>query len=60
VTHIRQEINLHIKECEEFGLTQAEMEQYPESQGTASEHPGLSNIVADIRCSLHSILSVLS
>lgn len=34
VTHIRHEINLHISECKEFGLTQEEMEEYEESQGT--------------------------
>lgn len=33
VTHIRQEINLHIRECEDFGLTQELMERYDESQG---------------------------
>jgi hydroxymethylpyrimidine/phosphomethylpyrimidine kinase len=33
VTHIRQEINLHINECKEFGLTQEQMETYDESQG---------------------------
>ena len=32
VTHIRQEINLHINECREFGLTQEDMEKYDESQ----------------------------
>ncbi|RMY35279.1 hypothetical protein D0865_13953 [Hortaea werneckii] len=32
VTHIRHEINLHISECEEFGLSQADMEQHEESQ----------------------------
>ncbi|KAM0721554.1 hypothetical protein Q7P37_002479 [Cladosporium fusiforme] len=32
VTHIRHEINLHIGECKEFGLTQEDMEQYEESQ----------------------------
>lgn len=32
VTHIRHEINLHIGECAEFGLTQADMEQHEESQ----------------------------
>ena len=33
VTHIRHEINLHISECQEFGLCQADMEQHEESQG---------------------------
>lgn len=33
VTHIRHEINLHIGECKEFGLTQEEMEKYDENQG---------------------------
>lgn len=33
VTHIRHEINLHINECKEFGLTQEAMEKYDESQG---------------------------
>ena len=32
VTHIRHEINLHINECKEFGLTQEQMETYDESQ----------------------------
>lgn len=32
VTHIRHEINLHINECKEFGLTQEDMEKYDESQ----------------------------
>lgn len=32
VTHIRHEINLHINECKQFGLTQEEMEQHEESQ----------------------------
>ncbi|KAK5128397.1 hypothetical protein LTR85_003065 [Meristemomyces frigidus] len=32
VTHIRHEINLHINECKEFGLTQADMEKCEESQ----------------------------
>ncbi|EMC92647.1 hypothetical protein BAUCODRAFT_568824 [Baudoinia panamericana UAMH 10762] len=32
VTHIRHEINLHITECEDFGLTQEMMEQCEESQ----------------------------
>lgn len=32
VTHIRQEINLHIDECRDLGLTQEEMEKYQESQ----------------------------
>ena len=32
VTHIRHEINLHINECKEFGLTQEDMEKYEESQ----------------------------
>ena len=32
VTSIRQEINLHIAECKEFGLTQEEIETYEESQ----------------------------
>ncbi|KAI6814455.1 hypothetical protein KC340_g16361 [Hortaea werneckii] len=32
VTHIRHEINLHISECQEFGLCQADMEQHEESQ----------------------------
>ena len=32
VTHIRHEINLHIGECKEFGLTQEDMEQHEESQ----------------------------
>lgn len=31
VTHIREEIELHIGECAEFGLTQADMEKYEES-----------------------------
>jgi len=33
VTHIRHEIDLHIGECKEFGLTQHDIEQYEESQG---------------------------
>lgn len=33
VTNIREEIKLHIKECEDFGLTQEDMEAYEESQG---------------------------
>ncbi|SMQ47254.1 unnamed protein product [Zymoseptoria tritici ST99CH_1A5] len=32
VTHIRHEINLHISECKEFGLTQQYMDQCEESQ----------------------------
>ncbi|QIW95689.1 hypothetical protein AMS68_001207 [Peltaster fructicola] len=32
VTHIRHEINLHIGECKQFGLTQQDMEAYDESQ----------------------------
>ena len=32
VTHIRHEINLHINECKDFGLTQEDMEKYEESQ----------------------------
>lgn len=32
VTHIRHEINLHIEECEQFGLTQEDMEKCEESQ----------------------------
>lgn len=32
VTHIRQEIDLHINECKQFGLTQEEMERHEESQ----------------------------
>ncbi|KAM0694707.1 hypothetical protein Q7P36_005063 [Cladosporium allicinum] len=32
VTHIRHEINLHIEECTQFGLTQEDMEKYEESQ----------------------------
>lgn len=33
VTGIRKEIDLHINECKEFGLTREEMETYEESQG---------------------------
>lgn len=32
MTHIRHEINLHIEECAEFGLTQQDMEACEESQ----------------------------
>jgi len=32
VTHIRHEINLHISECAEFGMTQEDMEKHEESQ----------------------------
>ncbi|KAK4570334.1 trifunctional hydroxymethylpyrimidine kinase/phosphomethylpyrimidine kinase/thiaminase [Recurvomyces mirabilis] len=32
VTHIRHEVNLHLEECKDFGLTQSDIEQYEESQ----------------------------
>ncbi|KAK3709838.1 trifunctional hydroxymethylpyrimidine kinase/phosphomethylpyrimidine kinase/thiaminase [Vermiconidia calcicola] len=33
VTHIRHEIELHLSECKQFGLSQEEIESYEESQG---------------------------
>jgi len=34
VTHIRTEIDLHIEECKQFGLSRDDLEQCEESQGT--------------------------
>lgn len=39
MTHIRHEINLHISECQEFGISQEEMERHEESQGMSSTAP---------------------
>lgn len=47
VTHIRHEINLHINECKQFGLTQEEMEKHDESQACTA----YSRYVLDIGAS---------
>lgn len=47
VTHIRHEINLHINECKQFGLTQQDMEKHEESQACTA----YSRYVLDIGAS---------
>lgn len=54
VTHIRHEINLHIEECKEFGLTQQDMEKYEESQGKTAATMSNENQVLT-PSSLHSV-----
>jgi len=56
VTHIRNEIDLHIDECKQFGLSQAAMDQCEESEG---KHPGAQDtLTSSDSFSLYGLLAV--
>lgn len=54
--HIDHEIQLHIGECKEFGLTQADMEKYEESQGWSrrTSQPDLASTDFVAACTAYS------
>lgn len=57
VTHIRHEINLHISECKEFGLTQQYMDQCEESQGM-TRAPRRMDTKTDQSSSVYGVLTL--